>query len=233
MLITSSAELLASKRLQEDGCTLWYDEAHVTHPKLHDEFLRPLLECRGRSGAGLRVRSPRALLHSLRAVKSTAEIQLMKEAGRITAQFDFECRAGGANFLAYPPVVAGGNRANTLHYAALYQAVLDVQRSCVELCTPGAARRYCPHHVGHYLGMDVHDTPEVSRTRSLQPGMVITIEPGLYIPEDDLSAPQRYRGLGVRIEDNVLITEEGGPLVLSADTPKEIDDIERVCAGGD
>ncbi|XP_041093895.1 xaa-Pro aminopeptidase 3, partial [Polyodon spathula] len=317
------------QQLAEDGCTLWYDEAHVTHPKLHDQFLRPLLEARGRSGNGLQVRSPRALLHSLRAVKSTAEIELMKEAGRITAQafrktmgacegpvdesFLFakvreQSPAGGANFLAYLPVVAGGNRANTLHYvnnnqlikdgemvlldggceyfgyvsditrtwpingrfssvqAVLYQAVLDVQKSCVALCTPGvsleniyssmqrgirdklrelgivqgredelsrAASRYCPHHVGHYLGMDVHDTPEVSRTRSLQPGMVITIEPGIYIPEDDQSAPPPYRGLGVRIEDNVLITEEGGPLILSADTPKEIADIERVCAGGD
>lgn len=46
------------------------------------------------------------------------------------------------------------------------------------LCSSQAARRYCPHHVGHYLGMDVHDTPELSRSQPLQPGMAITIEPG-------------------------------------------------------
>lgn len=45
-------------------------------------------------------------------------------------------------------------------------------------CLSQAARRYCPHHVGHYLGMDVHDTPELSRSQPLQPGMAITIEPG-------------------------------------------------------
>lgn len=93
-----------------------------------------------------------------------------------------------------------------------------------------AARRYCPHHVGHYLGMDVHDTPELSRSQPLTPGMAITIEPGLYICEDDDQVPQRFRGLGVRIEDDVVIQAEGGPLILSSNTPKTIADIERACA---
>uniref|UniRef100_A0A8B9HCK8 X-prolyl aminopeptidase 3, mitochondrial n=1 Tax=Astyanax mexicanus TaxID=7994 RepID=A0A8B9HCK8_ASTMX len=93
-----------------------------------------------------------------------------------------------------------------------------------------AARRFCPHHVGHYLGMDVHDTPELSRSQPLQPGMAITIEPGLYFSEEDESCPERFRGLGVRIEDDVVIREEGGPLILSEHTPKTAADVERACA---
>ncbi|KAI4884405.1 hypothetical protein NFI96_001159 [Prochilodus magdalenae] len=78
--------------------------------------------------------------------------------------------------------------------------------------------------------MDVHDTPELSRSQPLQPGMAITIEPGLYFSEDDESCPERFRGLGVRIEDDVVIQEHGGPLVLSENTPKAVLDVERACA---
>ncbi|XP_054325575.1 xaa-Pro aminopeptidase 3 isoform X4 [Pongo pygmaeus] len=92
-----------------------------------------------------------------------------------------------------------------------------------------AARKYCPHHVGHYLGMDVHDTPDMPRSLPLQPGMVITIEPGIYIPEDDKDAPEKFRGLGVRIEDDVVVTQDS-PLILSADCPKEMNDIEQICS---
>lgn len=78
--------------------------------------------------------------------------------------------------------------------------------------------------------MDVHDTPELSRSQPLQPGMAITIEPGLYIGEDNDQAPERFRGLGVRIEDDVVIQDKGGPLILSSDAPKTIADVEQACA---
>ncbi|GAA6221250.1 probable Xaa-Pro aminopeptidase 3 [Lates japonicus] len=78
--------------------------------------------------------------------------------------------------------------------------------------------------------MDVHDTPELSRSQPLQPGMAITIEPGLYICEDNDQAPARFRGLGIRIEDDVVIREKGGPLILSSDAPKTIADVEQACA---
>ncbi|XP_012590570.1 PREDICTED: probable Xaa-Pro aminopeptidase 3 [Condylura cristata] len=150
----------------------------------------------------------------------------------------------------------------TAPQAELYEAVLEIQRDCLTLCSPGtsleniytmmltlmgqklkelgilknskenafkAARKYCPHHVGHYLGMDVHDTPDMPRSLPLQPGMVITVEPGIYIPEDDREAPKKFRGLGVRIEDDVVVTQDS-PLVLSADCPKEMNDIEQICS---
>lgn len=73
-------------------------------------------------------------------------------------------------------------------------------------CLIGHRDFYC-HSVGHYLGLDVHDTNTIGPYRTLEPGVVLAIEPGLYIPND----PQfgRYAGIGVRIEDDVLITQTG------------------------
>ncbi|KAK4794263.1 hypothetical protein SAY86_012257 [Trapa natans] len=83
-----------------------------------------------------------------------------------------------------------------------------------------------PTSIGHYLGMDVHDCSSVSYDRVLEPGVVITIEPGVYIP-DDFDCPDRYRGTGIRIEDEVLITETGHE-VLTGSMPKEIKHIEAL-----
>ncbi|XXG53917.1 hypothetical protein AAC387_Pa03g1928 [Persea americana] len=77
-----------------------------------------------------------------------------------------------------------------------------------------------PTAIGHYLGMDVHDCSMVRNDRPLQPGVVITIEPGVYIPSS-FDAPDRYQGIGIRIEDEVLITEAGHE-VLTGSIPKEV-----------
>jgi intermediate cleaving peptidase 55 len=89
-----------------------------------------------------------------------------------------------------------------------------------------------PHHVGHWLGLDLHDTSSVSRFQPLVKGMVITIEPGLYVP-DSPNFPEEFRGIGVRIEDDIAIGNEatGGPINLTAEAPKEIDDIEAIMSG--
>ena len=85
---------------------------------------------------------------------------------------------------------------------------------------------FYPHNIGHYLGMDTHDTPSVSTMASLRPGMVITIEPGLYIP-DIPSVPAEFRGIGIRIEDDVFI-EESSNQVLTAAIPKSVQDLEQI-----
>lgn len=85
-----------------------------------------------------------------------------------------------------------------------------------------------PHYIGHWLGIDLHDTSSVERATRLEEGMVLTIEPGLYVP-DDPAFPKAFRGLGMRVEDDVAVGYEDN-LVLSADAPKEIADIEAVCA---
>ncbi|KAJ1975576.1 aminopeptidase [Dimargaris verticillata] len=78
----------------------------------------------------------------------------------------------------------------------------------------------------HYLGLDVHDTMDVSRNLTLKDGMVVTIEPGLYVPFDD-RFPSRYQGIGIRIEDNIVV-RRSAPLNLSKQVPKEIVDIEAL-----
>ncbi|KAH8550463.1 peptidase M24 [Umbelopsis sp. PMI_123] len=140
----------------------------------------------------------------------------------------------------------------------LYQAVLNVNKACIKLCTEShnlslhgihdlsvrlmkqeldkinfpvksgdVERILYPHHVGHYLGLDVHDCHDLDRSRRLKKGMVITIEPGIYVPYDN-RFPEEYQGIGIRIEDNVCIGKED-PWVLTATAPKEIVDIEFCC----
>ena len=93
--------------------------------------------------------------------------------------------------------------------------------------------KYYMHGVGHYLGLDVHDagryfTDQTAKnSRPFAPGMVLTVEPGLYIPPDDKSAPGKYRGIGIRIEDDVLVTEEGN-FNLTDKVPKDADAIEEL-----
>jgi len=87
----------------------------------------------------------------------------------------------------------------------------------------------CPHHISHYMGMDVHDTEDVSRSIPLKKGMVVTIEPGIYIPYDD-RYPKEYQGIGIRIEDNIVVGDKK-PINLSKDVPKEIYEIEAIMAG--
>ena len=95
-----------------------------------------------------------------------------------------------------------------------------------ELIEQKAYRRFYMHGLGHWLGLDVHDVGEYGeeRGRTLEIGMVLTVEPGLYIPKD-ADIPTEYQGIGVRIEDNLLITEYGNK-ILTAAVPKEIDEIE-------
>ncbi|KAJ8752258.1 hypothetical protein K2173_003894 [Erythroxylum novogranatense] len=136
----------------------------------------------------------------------------------------------------------------------LYDLILQTNKECVKLCKPGASIREIhnysvemlekglreigilkdsrsnsyhqlnPTAIGHYLGMDVHDCSTISYDRPLKPGVVITIEPGVYIPPT-YDGPERYRGIGIRIEDEVLITETGYE-VLTGSMPKDIKHIE-------
>ncbi len=90
-------------------------------------------------------------------------------------------------------------------------------------------RRYMVHGTSHHLGIDVHDCAQARRELYLdgvlEPGMVFTIEPGLYFQPDDLTVPEEYRGIGVRIEDDILVTADGAEN-LSIAIPRTADDVE-------
>ncbi|KAK3316234.1 peptidase M24, structural domain-containing protein [Apodospora peruviana] len=139
----------------------------------------------------------------------------------------------------------------------LYDAVLKVQRAGVRLCredsrmslddihratesglreelkqlgfeTGGNAMDVLfPHHVGHYVGLDVHDVPGYGRSVPLRAGHCVTIEPGVYVPPDDERFPKQFGGMAIRIEDSVCV-DETGPLVLTTEAVKEVVDIEAL-----
>ncbi|HRO68147.1 MAG TPA: aminopeptidase P N-terminal domain-containing protein [Pseudobdellovibrionaceae bacterium] len=95
-------------------------------------------------------------------------------------------------------------------------------------------RRFYPHGIGHWLGLDVHDAGlyvKNKEPRPLEPNMCFTIEPGLYIPADDETVPKKFRGIGIRIEDNVRVTPSGCENMTSS-VPKEISDLEKVIGTG-
>ena len=96
----------------------------------------------------------------------------------------------------------------------------------------GAYRRFFMHRTGHWLGMDVHDVGDYKvggEWRVLEPGMVLTIEPGIYIPASLRGVPRGFRNVGIRIEDDVVVTRRGAD-VLTAPAPKDADEIEAVMA---
>ncbi|MCW8887097.1 MAG: aminopeptidase P N-terminal domain-containing protein, partial [Motiliproteus sp.] len=101
-----------------------------------------------------------------------------------------------------------------------------------QLIDDEAYRTFYMHRTGHWLGLDVHDVGEYKQQddwRPLLPGMVLTVEPGLYIAPDCQEVDERWRGIGIRIEDDVLVTEQGCE-ILTAAVPKAIDEIEALMA---
>jgi Xaa-Pro aminopeptidase len=166
-------------------------------------------------------------------------------ASDITRTFPVSGRYSGAQRAVYDIVLAAqaaaiarvrsGNGWNEPHDAAvrvLAQGMLDLKLlsgSLDEVLEKETYKRFYMHRTGHWLGLDVHDAGEYKRGadwRRLAPGMVLTVEPGLYIrAADDVPAP--LRDIGVRIEDDVVVTEDGCE-VITAEAPKRIDDIEAL-----
>lgn len=134
--------------------------------------------------------------------------------------------------------VCAGHAFTAAHDAATRVIVAGL---CALKLIPGNARaalksgdyqRFFPHKTGHWIGLDVHDVGDYrvdDQPRMLEPGMVVTVEPGIYIAPDDTSVPAQWRGLGIRIEDDIAVTARG-PEVLTAALPKDIESVEALLA---
>lgn len=128
------------------------------------------------------------------------------------------------------------HQANQAAVAVVTQGLLSLgilEGELDDLIANDAHKPFLMHGIGHWLGLDVHDVGDYQRTdgkqlRAFAPGMVLTIEPGIYI-DDSHELDSRWHNIGIRIEDNVVITEDGYEM-LTADVPKEADDIERLMA---
>ncbi|WP_159798660.1 aminopeptidase P family protein [Puerhibacterium puerhi] len=141
-------------------------------------------------------------------------------------------------------VAVPGNRFRDVHAAAMeviaarleeWGLLPDGVTAEVALTPEGQQhRRWMVHGTSHHLGLDVHDCAQARREMYqdavIEPGMVFTIEPGLYFKSDDLAVPEEYRGIGVRIEDDVLVTADGNEN-LSAALPRRPEDVEAWMAG--
>ncbi len=272
------------------------------------------------------------ILHELRLIKRAPELRVMKKAAAISvnahrramtrcapgmreyeieAELEYVFRQGGAQYPAYPSIVAGDANACVLHYIdnrdrlrkgdlllidagaeldcycaditrtfpingrfsaaqkALYDIVLAAQLAAIDAVKPGATfnepheaavrvistglkdlkllkgsvdgliekgayQKFFVHRTSHWLGLDVHDVGEYrlgDEWRVLEAGMVLTVEPGIYVPADK-SIPKKWQGIGIRIEDDVLVTRAGHE-VLTDDAPKHPEAIEDLMASGE
>jgi len=169
-------------------------------------------------------------------------------AADITRTFPANGRFSGEQRAVYEVVLAAqtaaiaevrpGRHWNDPHDAAvrvLTQGLVDLgllQGDVDGLIEKGEYRRFYMHRTGHWLGMDVHDVGDykvADAWRELEPGMTLTVEPGLYIAAGP-GVPERFANIGVRIEDDVLVTRDGCE-VLTHEVPKTIDDIEALMRG--
>ncbi|XP_067640634.1 xaa-Pro aminopeptidase 3 [Eurosta solidaginis] len=312
------------KLVERSNCkpTVWFDVPSSNQSSITADVQQI-------AGGLQEIKSPLVFIQSMRLFKSDCEQELMRRTCQIAsraineviseskpglsehhlfAAVDYKCRMKNASFLAYPPVVASGNNATTIHYISntqltksgemvlmdagceygaytsditrtwpidgnftqpqkvLYDVILQLQKEligtltktggetldelfdtmCIKLgkylqevgivpkdmvddiSLAKAGYKFCPHHVSHYLGMDVHDTPLMPRSLRLLPGMVCTVEPGIYISQDRQDVPKEFRGIGIRIEDDVLITSDNAVEVLTAECVKEREEIENI-----
>ena len=185
------------------------------------------------------------LIHEFRSSNADTSYEYQCYASDITRTFPVNGRFSAEQRAVYEIVleanlaaiekVRPGNHWNDPHDAAVRVVTQGLVKlgllkgRAAALQRAGAYRRFFMHRTGHWLGMDVHDVG--GEWRVFEPGMVLTIEPGIYIPAGLRGVPRRFGNIGIRIEDDVAVTRRGAE-VLTAQAPKDVDAIEAAMARG-
>ena len=147
--------------------------------------------------------------------------------------FDLLDKVGDVNFETVFVTAYNHYAMDALNAHASYYLMKPIDID--ELIKNKTVKEYFIHGLGHWLGLDVHDVGDYhsndkrAQLRPFEVGMVMTIEPGLYMPLDDTELDAQWRGIGIRIEDNIVVTEQGYEN-LTADCPETINDIEALMA---
>jgi Xaa-Pro aminopeptidase len=204
----------------------------------------------GANACVLHYRASDAELRAGELVLVDAGAEFEHYASDVTRCFPVDGRFAGEGRDLYEVVLAAqrdvlaavrpGTTLDALHALAVERLVQGalalglLEGDPAEIVAEKRYRHLYMHRTSHWLGLDVHDCGAYAlegAPRVLAPGMVLTVEPGLYVGPEEASVEARWRGIGVRIEDDVLVTEAGGE-VLTADVPKTIADVEAACAAG-
>jgi Xaa-Pro aminopeptidase len=223
-------------------------EAEILHEFVRSGSQAPAYTSIVASGANacvLHYITNRAELKAGELLLIDAGCELDGYAADITRTFPVGSRFQGAQKALYEIVLAAqlkaievvrpGNTFNDPHQAAvrvLIDGLIDVGLLAGDadgILESGAYKRFYMHRTGHWLGLDVHDAGDYGsegKWKRLEPGMVLTVEPGLYVRAAD-DVPEAFRNIGIRIEDDVLVTP-GGNEVLTAAAPKSIPDVEAL-----
>jgi Xaa-Pro aminopeptidase len=220
---------------------------HEFHRAQADISYQPIVGG-GANGCILHYVENRALLQEGDLVLIDAGCEYQKYASDITRTFPVNGAFSPAQRALYDVVleanlaaiakVKPGNHWNEPHDAAVQVLTAGLVRLGLlkgrvpALIKSQAYRQFYMHRTGHWLGMDVHDVGDYKVGdvwRELEPGMVLTIEPGLYIAPGSRGVPKAFQGIGIRIEDDVVVTREGRQ-VLTGGVPKDPDEIERLMA---
>jgi Xaa-Pro aminopeptidase len=247
--ISSAAHARAMERTRPG----WYE--YMVEAELLHEFLRqgaqsvayPSIVASGPNACVLHYRDNNRMMSDGELLLIDAGCEYQGYASDITRTFPVGGRFSGAQKDIYELVLAAqlaclsavrpGAPFHDYHKAAervLAQGLIDlklIEGPLDAALESGSYKRFYMHRAGHWLGMDVHDAglyQVKGESMTLQPGMVLTVEPGLYIRSGD-DVPEAFRDIGVRIEDDVLVTATGNEN-LTASTPKTVAEVEAACA---
>lgn len=255
----SSAAHIRAMRATRPGCHEYEIEAELLHEFRRNGSASPAygsIVAAGRNACVLHYRANDAVMNDGDLLLIDAACEFDGYAADITRTFPVSGRFSPAQRTLYDIVleaqraaieaIVPGARFNDPHDAAvrvLAQGMIDcrlIEGPLDAALESGAYRRFYMHRTGHWLGIDVHDCGDyrepavdvadtTAGSRILRPGMVLTVEPGLYVRAAD-DVPSAFHDIGIRIEDDALVTAEGCE-ILTLDTPKRADDIEATMNG--